>query len=245
MWKSWAYGPQSQGTEVAGCICICHGNEEFGEFVGWRASFPRLLVVGPAAVLTRCRSPPFFKILFPSLFLVMCSSTYTTVSSKASVLQGCFKGFGWKPESLFSSHFCSLCCHLGKKKEFFMAGGIVAVSGGASWMWVCIEVHWEISPKQITLFHIAKAELKLVIFFLPLLRWYWLGDQKHQFWTQLRLLRCLYSDFRNISDRHPSDMPWYTVHCSLRQGTRSVFLKLFIWRTVKPLKKKSKISLFV
>lgn len=53
----------------------------------WDEELFPLLFVGPATVLTRCRAPPFSKILFPSLFLVTRSSTYTTMSSKASVLQ--------------------------------------------------------------------------------------------------------------------------------------------------------------
>lgn len=45
------------------------------------------LFICPAAVLSQCRSPPFTKILFPSLFSVTHSSMFTTLSSKPTVLQ--------------------------------------------------------------------------------------------------------------------------------------------------------------
>lgn len=49
-----------------------------------------------------------------------------------------------------------------QKKRFFTLGGI---GGDASQAWICMEVNWETPSRQIIPFHIAKAELKLVIFF--------------------------------------------------------------------------------
>lgn len=50
-----------------------------------------------------------------------------------------------------------------QNKKFFTLG----ISGGASQVGICIEVNWETPPRQIIPFHVAKAELKLVIFFCP------------------------------------------------------------------------------
>lgn len=169
---------------MAGCICICHGNKEFGKFVWWWAAFPLHLpccCVVSVSLSSFYQNPLSITLFGHTLFHVY----YLVLKAHCAAAPGCFKGFGLKPESrqtFSSSHFGFFCCFPGK--NLFCTNGIVVVSGISPWMWICVKVNWETSPRQIALFLIAKAEIKLVNFLLPLWCYKWL----YAFLPQIRVL---------------------------------------------------------